>query len=312
MIKVFGHQNPDTDTVGCAILWAWYLSAHTATPATAYRLGDLNNETAFILKKWSIPSPDLLESVGSDDVVTLVDTNNPAELFPTINDATIVEIIDHHKLFGGLSTKKPPVVTMRPLASTASVIYDIVGERSGADARAAMPQDMQALLLSCILSDTLEFRSPTTTPHDRTIAETIAKNLNLDIHTYATEMFEAKSDISSYTDDQLIMIDSKKFPVGSTHVRISIVETAAPHLVLDRTEGILRALAALKTKEASEVHETLLFIVDILNESATVIVHTPEAKMLIEKSFGVTVTGTSHVLPGIISRKTQIAPVLAL
>jgi manganese-dependent inorganic pyrophosphatase len=126
MIKVFGHQNPDTDTVGCAILWAWYLSAHTTTPATPYRLGDLNNETAFILKKWGIPTPDLLESVGSDDVVTIVDTNNPAELFPTINDATIIEVIDHHKLFGGLTTKKPPVITMRPLASTASVIYDLI------------------------------------------------------------------------------------------------------------------------------------------------------------------------------------------
>jgi manganese-dependent inorganic pyrophosphatase len=310
MIKVFGHQNPDTDTVCCAIIWAWYLNTHTATPATAYRLGELNNETAFVLAKWGVTVPALLESVQEDDVVTIVDTNNPAELFPNINDTTIVEIIDHHKLFGGLSSKKPPVITMRPLASTASVMCDRIRELAPQNLD-TMPRDIQALVLSCILSDTLEFRSPTTTPHDKALAERMAAALDIDMHAYATEMFTAKSDISTYTDEQLVLIDSKKFPVGDKTVRVSVIETAAPQLVFARMQGITSALATLKTREP-DVYETLLFIVDILKEEATALAHTPRAKDILQKTFNVEISDPSYTFPGIISRKTQIAPALAI
>ena len=108
--------------------------------------------------------------------MVIVDTNNPAELPPSINEANIISIIDHHMLVGGLKTKTPIDVVIRPLACTATVMHDIIG----ADLARA-PRAIKGAMLSCILSDTLEFRSPTTTPHDRAVAEKLAADLGVDI-----------------------------------------------------------------------------------------------------------------------------------
>ena len=120
MIKVFGHKSPDTDATGSAVLWAWYLNTHTSHKASAYVLGKLNKETIFVLDKWNISEPEILESLDESDDVVIVDTNNPQELFNNISDVNIVKIIDHHRLAGGLSTKAPVDITLKPLASTAT------------------------------------------------------------------------------------------------------------------------------------------------------------------------------------------------
>lgn len=302
MIKVFGHQSPDTDATGSAIVWAWYLSNHTGVEAVPYVLGELNKETEFVLSRWNMEAPALLESVSADDSVVIVDTNNPQELFSNINETDIIQIIDHHKLVGGLTTERPIDITVRALASTASVIYDLIGEED-------LPEHIAGILLSCILSDTLEFRSPTTTPHDKDIAEKLAVQLDIDITTYANEMFAAKSDISSFTDSGLIKLDSKKFAVGDTNLRVSVVETTNPSTVLERKSGIVAAIGELVASEA-DVDEVLFFVVDILNEEATVFTHNDAVKQIIEKSFSVSVESDTEVLPGIVSRKKQILPSL--
>ena len=238
--KVFGHKSPDTDTICCAILWAWYLNTHAKMPALAYRLGELNKETRFVLDRWQVPHPALLESVSAQDEVTIVDTNNPQELFENINEAKIIEIIDHHKLVGGLKSESPLMMTIRPLASTASVIHDLM-----APAATVLPADMSGLMLSCILSDTLEFRSPTTTPYDKEIATKLASQLGVDMTAYANEMFAAKSDVSDYSDEQLIMLDSKIFEVGNENIRVSVLETTTPETMLARKDGLVSAIKAL-------------------------------------------------------------------
>jgi len=301
-IKVFGHKSPDTDTTGSAILWAWYLTNHTTTPATPYVLGELNKETQFMLKRWGVAQPALLEALTADDEVVIVDTNNPAELPSNINEAQIVAIIDHHKLVGGLETKNPPTVTMRPLACTATLIYDLMGPVAE-----ALPQDIMGVMLTCILSDTLEFRSPTTTPHDKAVAEALAQKLGITISDYAAELFAAKSDVSDYSDQGLVHLDSKVFPVGGKQLRVSVVETASPAQVLARKAGIVEALQA-----NSDADGVLFFVVDILKEEATVFVYNDFVKGVIEKSFGATVAGDQVVLPGIVSRKKQIIPALVV
>ena len=300
MIKVFGHQSPDTDATGSAIVWAWYLSEKTGKQATPYVLGELNKETQFVLSRFEVETPALLESVSADDDVVIVDTNNPQELFNNINDTNVLEIIDHHKLTGGIETAGPATITMRPLASTASVIYDLMSDTE-------LPDHIAGILLSCILSDTLEFRSPTTTPHDKDIAEKLADQLGVTINTYAAEMFAAKSDISDFTDSGLIKLDSKKYSVGDTNFRISVIETTNPAVVLERKAGIISAITEIVAEEA-DVDEVLFFVVDILNESATVFTHNDRVKTIIEKSFSVTVESDTEVLPGIVSRKKQILP----
>ncbi len=305
-IKVFGHKSPDTDTTVCAILWAWYLNEHTGTRAVPYVLGELNKETQFVLNHWKVATPALLESVGKGDEVVVVDTNNPQELFENINDATIVAIIDHHKLVGGLKTGAPLTMTIRPLASTATVIHDLIGETA-----ASIPNEMAGLMLSGILSDTLEFRSPTTTPHDKSVAEKLAKQLGINISEYASQMFAAKSDVSDYTDSGLIHIDSKKFEVGDKNIRISVVETTSPAGILARKDGIITAMKDM-LKSEKDTSDILFFVVDILKEEATVFTYNEFTTTMIEKSFEVKAASDATVLPGIVSRKKQIVPVLKI
>jgi len=304
MIKVFGHLSPDTDATGSAIVWAWYLTEKTGKQATPYVLGELNKETQFVLSRWETETPTRLESVSAGDEVVIVDTNNPQELFENINETNVLEIIDHHKLVGGIETLQPATVTMRPLASTASVIYELLGDTE-------LPTHIAGILLSCILSDTLEFRSPTTTPHDKDIAEKLAAQLGVSIADYAAEMFAAKSDISDFTDSGLINLDSKKYGIGDLNFRVSVIETTDPQVVLERKAGIVSAINNTVAEEA-DVDEVLFFVVDILNETATVFTHNDRVKQIIEKSFAVTVESDTEVLPGIVSRKKQILPNLKI
>jgi manganese-dependent inorganic pyrophosphatase len=304
MIKVFGHKSPDTDATCTAIIWAWYLQTHTGADAKPYVLGELNKETQFVLSRWNQETPTLLESVSADDEVVVVDTNNPQELFDNINEAKIIQIIDHHKLVGGLQTAGPIDFTLKPLASTASVMYDLIG-----GVNEELPDDIAGLMLSCVLSDTLEFRSPTTTPHDKDIAEKLANQLGVNITEYANEMFAAKSDITDFTDSGLVKLDSKKFGVGDVNLRVSVIETTTPSTVLDRKDGIVEAINEIVESE-NDVDEVIFFIIDILNQEATVLTHNDRVKTIIEKSFSVTVESDIEVLPGIVSRKKQILPSL--
>ncbi|RLK11310.1 manganese-dependent inorganic pyrophosphatase [Ruegeria conchae] len=298
---VFGHKSPDTDSTGSPILWSWYLNEVKGEQAQPALLGEPNTEAAFMLERWDLPKPQIIEDVAEDAPVIIVDTNNPAELPASINSADIRAIIDHHKLVGGLETKGPIDITVRPLACTATIMVDLMG-----DDAAKMPDAIKGAALTCILSDTLEFRSPTTTAHDRAVAEKLAAELGLDVAAYAADMFAAKSDVSSFSDAELIRMDSKEYEVDGTKFRVSVLETTAPGVVLDRKDSIVSAMTDVAKEDG--VDQVLLFVVDILNEEATLLVPNDLVKGVAEKSFGATVDGDAVVLPGIMSRKKQIIP----
>jgi manganese-dependent inorganic pyrophosphatase len=306
MVKVFGHLSPDTDATCSAIVWAWYLNEHTAHEAQPFVLGDLNSETSFVLNRFGFNVPELLTELAPKDDVVIVDTNNPQELPSNINEANVIQIIDHHKLVGGLTTESPIDITIRPLACTATIQFDLLTE-----AGITIPKNIAGLMLSAILSDTLAFRSPTTTPHDKDVAEKLATIAQVDHLAYADEMFAAKSDISSFTDTGLIKLDSKKYEVGDKNFRVSVLETTTPATVLARKDGIIEAIKNCVTEEG-DIDDVLLFIVDILNEEATVLTYNDLTKQVISSSFGVAVTTDTEVLPGIVSRKKQILPALKL
>ncbi|MCA8882388.1 MAG: manganese-dependent inorganic pyrophosphatase [Rhodobacteraceae bacterium] len=304
-IKVFGHLAPDTDSTGSPLIWAWYLSEIKGTPAEAKLLGEPNTEAAFVLERWNLDKPEIISDVADGEAVVIVDTNNPAELPANINGADVQAIIDHHKLVGGLETKGPIDITVRPVACTATIMYDLMG-----DDAAKMPEAIKGAMLSCILSDTLEFRSPTTTDADRAVVAKLAAELGVDVTAYAGELFAAKSDVSAFSDAELIRMDSKKYEVSGTNFRVSVLETTAPEIPLGRKESLMASMPAVAKEDG--VDEVLLFIVDILKEEATLLVPNDTVKTVAEKSFGATVTGDSVVLPGIMSRKKQIIPSLAL
>ena len=298
---VFGHKSPDTDSTGSPIVWAWYLNEVKGVIAAPRLLGEPNTEAAFMLKHWGLTKPEIISDVAEGDAVVIVDTNNPAELPPSINKADIQGIIDHHKLIGGLETKGPIDITIRPLACTATLMIDLMG-----DDAAKMPKEIKGTALTCILSDTLEFRSPTTTPHDRAVAEKLAAELGVDIPVYASEMFAAKSDVSTFSDAELLRMDSKEYNVGGKEFRVSVLETTAPKVILDRKDSLMASMVDVAKEDGAD--QVLLFVVDILKEEATLLVPNELVKAVAEKSFGATVTGDLVVLPGIMSRKKQIIP----
>ncbi len=304
MIKIFGHQAPDTDATASALIWAWYLNEIKGKPATAYVLGEPNTEAAFVLKRWGFETPEILTGIEADEKVVIVDTNNPAELFPNISDADIRQVIDHHALAGGLSTKGPINITIRPVASTATVMMAIIPT----EAIEKMPDAIKGLVLSCILSDTLEFRSPTTTPRDVSLAHKLAKDLGLNIPDYASEMFAAKSDISHFSDAELLRLDSKVFTLEGQKFRVSVLETTAPKIVMDRVESLNASMEAVA--KADDVDQVLLFVVDILSEASTLLLPNEAVRSIAKKSFDVDVSGDTALLPGIVSRKKQIIPKL--
>ena len=302
---VFGHKSPDTDSTGSPLIWAWYLSEIKGTPAEAVLLGEPNTEAAFVLKHWNVAKPRIAATIADGTKAVIVDTNNPAELPANVNALDVTAIIDHHKLVGGLETKGPIDITIRPLACTATIMHDLMGADT-----ARMPTAIKGLMLSCILSDTLEFRSPTTTAHDKAVAEKLAADLGLSIPDYAAKLFEAKSDVAAFSDAELLRMDSKEYTVAGKELRVSVLETTAPKVILDRKASLMASMAQVAREDGAD--QVLLFVVDILREEATLLVPNDLVKQMAEASFGAKVTGDTVVLPGIMSRKKQIIPALTL
>ncbi len=298
---VFGHKSPDTDSTGSPIVWAWFLNEVLDVEAKPALLGEPNTEALFMLDHWKLDKPEIIADVADDQPVVIVDTNNPAELPANINNADIRAIIDHHKLVGGLETKAPIHMVIEPLACTATIMWKLIGKDM-----AKMPENVKGAMLTCILSDTLEFRSPTTTQEDKAVAWSLAEDLGINIEEYAAAMFAAKSDVSSFSEAELLRMDSKEFEVDGKKLRVSVLETTSPAAVLDRKDALMAAMEGVATEDGAD--QVLLFVVDILNEEATLLVPNELTKTIAEKSFDAAVSGDTVVLPGIMSRKKQIIP----
>jgi manganese-dependent inorganic pyrophosphatase len=302
---VFGHKSPDTDSTGSPIVWAWFLNEIKGVKAKPVLLGEPNTEALFVLKHWGLDKPEIISEVAAGTPVVIVDTNNPAELPAGINDCDIKAIIDHHRLVGGIETKGPIHFVIKPLACTATIMVQIIG-----DDWTKAPRAIKGAALSCILSDTLEFRSPTTTDEDREVAQALAKDLGVDISSLAGEMFAAKSDVSAFSEAELLRMDSKEFDLNGTALRVSVLETTSPAPLLARKDALIAAMPGVASADGAA--EVLLFIVDILKEEATMLVPNDTVKSIAEKSFGASVNGDTVVLPGIMSRKKQIIPNLKM
>ena len=162
MMKIFGHKNPDTDTITSAIVLADLQNA-LGNAATAYRLGDLNKETAFVLDYFKVESPELLTFVGDDDTVILVDHNEFAQSVDGIEKATPYMVIDHHRV-SGFNSAEPLFFRAQPVGCTATILYQMYEEND-----VAIKPEIAGLMASAIVSDTLSFKSPTCTELDQEV-----------------------------------------------------------------------------------------------------------------------------------------------
>lgn len=304
MIAVFGHLNPDTDAIASALVYARLLTRQ-GHPAQAYRLGELNFETAYVLKELGLTAPELLPQLAAGSEVALVDHNESAQSAPHLAEYEVTRVVDHHKL-GDLTTAAPAYLRFEPVGCTSTLLLKLHRE-AGLDIE---PQDAR-LMLSAILSDTLHFRSPTTTPDDRQAVEFLSPIAGVDdVAGFALAMFAAKSDLGDTPAETLLKMDYKVFPFGDPEQTwgIGVIETTNPAYVFGRQRELLAAMDQIKAQDG--LSGVLLSVVDILNETnRTLVLSATEGKVLRE-AFGVVAQDGVADLGARISRKKQIVPTL--
>lgn len=302
MVAVFGHTNPDTDAITAALVYARLLTRQ-GTAAQAYRLGELNFETPFVLKEAGVEAPPLLPELPAGAAVALVDHNESVQSVTKLAELTVTRVVDHHKL-GDLTTAAPAYLRFEPVGCTGTILLKLHREAG----LSVEPQDAK-LMLSAILSDTLHFRSPTTTPDDRDAVAFLAPIAGIaDVEAYALAMFAAKSDLGDTPAEQLLKMDYKVFPFGEQQWGVGVIETTNPAYVFGRQAELLAAMAGAKAKDG--LSGVLLSVVDILNETnRTLVLGATEAEVL-RAAFGAETEGDVADLGGRISRKKQIVPAL--
>ena len=250
MIKIFGHKAPDADSTGSPLIWEWYLNECEGKTASAKLIGQPNTEAAFMLERWGFQQPEIISDVSEDDCVVIVDTNSPAELPPSINRCSIIEIIDHHLLQGGLKTRFPVKITMRPLACTATIMNELMEQ----DAK-RMPDGIKGPDAYLHPFGYAGIPAPRpTTEVDRALAEQLASSLGLSIPEYAAAMFEAKSDVSAFSDAELLRLDSKQYEAGGKKLRVSVIETTNPPSILDRRSTLMNSMDAAAEEDGIRRH----------------------------------------------------------
>lgn len=300
-IKVFGHKSPDTDSIVSAIVFAWYLNEIKNRPTKPYRLGELNRETKYVLKRFEFTTPRLISRLKDRDNVVIVDTNNPKELID-LGNAQILEILDHHKLTGGINSIEPLNITIRRTASAATVVYLRMKDRG----TKAFPRKIAGLILAGIISDSANFTSPVTTDTDIKVAKRLAKKYDFDIEKLAYEMFEHKSNLSRLSARKVALSDSKLYDLNGRIVRICIVETTKPELVFRRESDLKEELIKLRNME--NLNEIYLFVFDLINKQAILIAPDSEMEEIVKSKFKTTEVKGRTILPGVLSRKKQLVP----
>ncbi|MCP2015902.1 manganese-dependent inorganic pyrophosphatase [Deinococcus sp. HSC-46F16] len=309
MLPVFGHTNPDTDAVTSALVYARLLT-RLGTEAQAYRLGELNFETPYVLREAGVEAPELLPDLPAGTAVALVDHNESAQSAANLTELTVTHVVDHHKL-GDLTTAQPALLRFEPVGCTATILLAMHREAG----LSIEPVDAR-LMLSAILSDTLHFRSPTTTPRDREAVAFLAPIAGVgDVEAYALAMFAAKSDLGDTPAETLLRMDYKVFPFGDASQPqrlqtwgLGVIETTNPGYVLGRQVELLEAMDHARAEGG--LNGILLSVVDILREHNTTLVLSATEEKVLREAFGVETQQGRADLGNRISRKKQLVPLL--
>jgi manganese-dependent inorganic pyrophosphatase len=265
-------------------------------------LGHPNKETIFILEQANMEHPILMQELPEQSHIALVDHNESGQSIDNRHIYTIHSVIDHHKI-GDITTGHPVHMRFEPVASTNTILYKMYRDQN-----LEISQDIATLMLAGILSDTLHFRSPTTTPEDKAIVSVLQELAAIhDLESFAMDMFAAKSDLGEISAYDLIKnVDCKDFNFGGRKVAIACIETTNPQYCLGRKEELMEEMNRIKAEEG---YNAIIFcIVDIIQEQNTTIVASESEANILSEVFGaITVDGLAD-LGNRISRKKQIIP----
>ncbi len=305
IVYVFGHQNPDTDSI-CSSLIAANLEKELGNinQVISCRLGPLNKESKFALEYFKYEPPTLITKASEADEVILVDHNNPGQSAKDIKQAKVVKIIDHHGI-AGFSSPEPIFILTEPVGCCCTVLYKMYKDND-----ITITKEIAGLMLSAIISDTVLLRSQTTTQRDVKTANKLAKIAGVNLEEYGKMLLKKGTEISDISDHDLVFQDSKEFPVGNEKIQISQINSYDTKEPLDRKEGIKKVMKEFMDKNK----DIVLFVFDILdiyNMDSYAIVLGPRKKA-VENAYHVEIGEDDVVfLKKVASRKKQLYPDIA-
>ena len=289
-LLVFGHKNPDTDSI-CSSISLTYLKNQLGEEAVACALGEPIKEAQFALNYFKVDAPKILDSVANQNVV-LVDHNEFAQSADDIEKANLVEIVDHHKV--EIRTDVPVSIRVMPVGCTCTIVYKMFKEHN-----VEIPKHIAGLLLSAILSDTLIFKSPTTTELDKQACEELSKIAGVDMEAYGMEMFKFGTSLDEYSIEEIVNMDFKEFDMSGKRVGIGQVFTLDIDSIFAKKDEFLSYI------NSTEYDMLVLAVTDIIQEGSYLI-YKAEDK-LISEAFNVDAS-QGVFAPGVVSRKKQLVP----
>ncbi|WP_445487184.1 manganese-dependent inorganic pyrophosphatase [Niallia sp. 03133] len=300
-VFIFGHKNPDTDTICSAIAYA-ELKKSLGVDAEPVRLGEVNGETQFALNYFKTDAPRFIEKASAETKsVILVDHNEFQQSVEDIKDVTVLEVIDHHRI-ANFETSDPLYYRCEPVGCTATILNKLYKENA-----VEIKKEIAGLMLSAIISDSLLFKSPTCTEQDVAAAQELAEIAGVNAEEYGLEMLKAGADLSDKTVEQLISLDAKEFPMGTYKVEVAQVNAVDTNDVLVKQAELESALN--NTISAKNLDLFLLVVTDILNNDSVALALGDKAEV-VESAFKVSLENNTALLKGVVSRKKQIVPVL--
>jgi manganese-dependent inorganic pyrophosphatase len=298
---IFGHKNPDTDSICSALAYA-DLKTAIGADVEAVRLGSVSNETQFALNAFQTPAPRLVDAVAAEaSHVILVDHNERQQSANDIDGVTISEVIDHHRI-ANFETVEPLYYRAEPVGCTSTIVFKMFKE-----AGVTVSARIGGLMLSAIISDTLLLKSPTCTAEDIAAAHELAAVAGVDLHTYGLELLKAGANLRDRSIAQLVSTDSKEFTMGGAKVEIAQVTAIDVDDVLSRQDELEAALRGVVDAKGLDLF--LFVITDILNNDSVAVALGPRASA-VETAYGVVLERNRALLTGVVSRKLQIVPVL--
>jgi len=298
-ILVFGHKNPDTDSICSSIVKANLEMKKDGKNYKAVRLGNINKETAYVLNYLGIKAPELVEEVVEGQEVILVDHNEFNQSVEGIKNAKVIEVVDHHRI-ANFETAEPLYYTARPYGCTSTILL-----QEFKNAGIEVDKEKAVLMASAIISDTLLLKSPTTTEFDKKALEELGKIAGINVNEYGLEMLKAGTDLGDLSCEELINLDAKTLEKETAKYVIAQVNTVSIEDVLKRETELKEAI----NKEIQErgLNLFVFAITDILNSNSEIIALGEKAN-IIKSAFGKELENDKAFLEGVVSRKKQLLP----
>ena len=299
-VLVFGHKNPDTDSIAASIVMA-NLENKLGGNAEACALGAPNKETEYVLNYLGIDAPRVIDSIPDGAKVILVDHNNPKESVDNLDNLEVLKVVDHHCVI--LNTSYPLYYRAEPVGCSETVLLKMYKEFG-----VEVDKTIATLMLSAIISDTLLFKSPTCTEQDVKAAKELAEIAGIDCETYGMDMLKAGTDLSTFTIDEILHLDAKEVDLKSTKSIINQVNTASIPDVMEMKADLEAGMEKVIAEKGLDLF--ILLITDIVNSNSQVIALGKDAH-LVEKAYNVTLVDNTALLEGVVSRKKQVIPIVS-